>query len=71
MKTFVVDTHALVWYLDGNKRLSKTAESKMDLPDATLIIPTVVLAEVKYLFKKKRIAISIENVLQTIQAGQD
>lgn len=67
MNTFIVDTHALVWYLDKDKKLSKTAEKALDSSDVSLVIPTVVLAEVKYLFSKRRISISFENVMQAIE----
>ena len=67
MNTFIVDTHALVWYLDKDKKLSKTAEKALDSSDVTLVIPTVVLAEVKHLFSKRRISISFENVMQAIE----
>lgn len=70
MSTFVVDTHALVWYLDKDKKLSKNAEKALDASDSTLVIPTVVLAEIKYLFKKRRISISFEDVMQAIEHDQ-
>lgn len=70
MNTFVIDTHALVWFLDGDKRLSKIAESRMLTPNATLIIPTIVLAEVKYLFGKKRIKVTFDKVMKVINSDK-
>jgi PIN domain nuclease of toxin-antitoxin system len=70
MSTFIVDTHALVWYLDEDKKLSKNAEEVLDSSEITLVIPTMVLAEVKYLFGKKRIPISFEDVIQAIENDQ-
>lgn len=67
MSTFVLDTHALVWYLDGDRRLSKAAEAAMDDPSASLVIPTIVLAEVRYLFGKRRIPVSFEDVVAAIE----
>ncbi|MDI6794368.1 MAG: PIN domain-containing protein [bacterium] len=67
MSTYIVDTHALVWYFDEDKRLSKRAERILDETEVTLIIPTVVLAEVKYLFKKKRISISFDQVVEEVE----
>lgn len=67
MSTFVLDTHTLVWYLDGDKRLSKAAEAAMDDPTASLVIPTVVLAEVRYLFRKRRIPVSFGEVVAAIE----
>lgn len=67
MSTFVIDTHAFVWYLDGDKRLSKSAERELDSSGAVLVFPTVVLAEVKYLFARKRIRTSFSSVMETIE----
>lgn len=67
MSTFVVDTHALVWYLDKDKKLSKNAEIALDSANAILVIPTIVLAEVKHLFRKRRISISFEDVMHAIE----
>ncbi len=67
MSTFVLDTHALVWYLDGDKRLSVAAEAAMDDPSASLVIPTIVLAEVRYLFGRGRIPISFGDVVAAIE----
>ena len=68
MSTFVVDTHALVWYIDGDRRLSATAEASLDDPTATLVIPTIVLAEVRYLFGKRRIPISFGAIIAATAA---
>lgn len=38
MSTFIVDTHALVWYLDKDKKLSKSAEKALDSSNVTLVI---------------------------------
>jgi len=67
VSTFVVDTHALVWYIDGDRRLSKAAEASLDDPTASLVIPTIVLAEVRYLFGKRRIPISFGDVIDAIE----
>ncbi len=67
MSTFVLDTHALVWYIDGDSRLSKGAMAVLDDPTARLVIPTIVLAEVRYLFAKRRIPVSFEDVVAAIE----
>lgn len=70
MSTFVIDTHALVWYLDKDKKLSKNAEKVLDSVNVTLVIPTIVLAEIKYLFNKRRISISFEDVVQAVESDR-
>lgn len=63
MKTYVVDTHALVWYLTGDRRLGPQAEAVLNDPDVTLIIPAIVLAEIKDLAHKERFAQTLDDVL--------
>ncbi|OGO41001.1 MAG: hypothetical protein A2Z04_00755 [Chloroflexi bacterium RBG_16_57_9] len=66
MKTYVVDTHALVWYLAKDPRLGAQAEAVMDDPDIRLIVPTIVLAEIKYLAHKGRFTQSLDDVIRVI-----
>ena len=54
----VADTHALLWYLYNDPRLSTTAGTLMDATDAAgdqIAISAIVLAEVVYLIEKNRI----------------
>ncbi len=41
----IVDTHALVWYLEGNPGLGSNAKSVLDEPTSELIVPIIALAE--------------------------
>ena len=47
----VIDTHALYWYLTENPTLSKKALQAIEEAD-TIVVPTIVLMEMYYLFKK-------------------
>ena len=67
METYVLDTHPLVWYLDGDPRLSKKAERIIKDRESRLIVPTIVLAETKYLFAKKRIRVSFDHILEMVE----
>jgi len=54
----VADTHALLWYLYNDPRLSTTAGTLMDATDTAgdqIAISAIVLAEVVYLIEKNRI----------------
>ena len=66
MKIYVVDTHALAWYLDDDPRLGSQAELVLDNDDVRLIIPAIVLAEIKYLAHKGRLTKSLDEVLRVI-----
>lgn len=55
MIRYVIDTHALFWYLTGSRRLSVTAKDVFDkgvAQTAILVIPVIVLAELFYLNEK-------------------
>lgn len=52
MAQYVTDTHALMWHLLGDRRLSSTARAIFDDADAGLhqiFIPSIVAVEVIYL----------------------
>lgn len=67
MSTYIVDTHALVWYFEENPYLSKTVVKILDSENVTLVIPTVVLAEIKYLFSRKKIKVSFQQVVNHVE----
>ena len=66
MKSVVVDTHALVWFLSHDKRLRNQARAIFHDPQVRLIIPAIVLAEIKHLIHKQRFAHTLDEVLSTI-----
>lgn len=41
----VVDTHALLWLLDGNPRLGSNAKAVMSDANAIFVLPIIALAE--------------------------
>jgi PIN domain nuclease of toxin-antitoxin system len=52
VKTFVSDTHSLYWYLQNSPKLSRAASDCFDQAlrgEATIIVPSIVLAELHYL----------------------
>lgn len=48
----IIDTHALVWFLEGNEKLGRKALKVLKNSREKLVIPSIVLAEVKYLSLK-------------------
>jgi predicted nucleic acid-binding protein len=72
MDTYVVDTHALVWFISEDKRLSLTATqilSQAEAGEVQVLIPTLVLAELTHIAQKKKIAVTIEKLLEKINQG--
>ena len=62
----VIDTHALVWFLEGNKKLGRKALKVFRDSTEKLIIPSIVLAEIKYLSYKGRTRLSVNDVFKAI-----
>lgn len=67
----VTDTHPWVWFLTANPRLSSTA--KVILSDASnlIVIPSIVMLEIKYLYGRKRIPLSFEEALEEIETAEN
>lgn len=55
---YVVDTHALIWFLEGNPRLGDKAKAILSAPDSQLVIPATVLAEAVWIVERGRTSIS-------------
>lgn len=68
----MVDTHALVWFIAGDHKLSQTAKEIMADPGPgnRLAIPAIVLAETWDLARKKRVAVSFTDVVRAIRASK-
>jgi PIN domain nuclease of toxin-antitoxin system len=72
MDTYVVDTHALAWFISEDKRLSPTATEilcQAESGEVQVLIPTLVIAELTHIAQKKKIAVTIETLLEKINKG--
>jgi PIN domain nuclease of toxin-antitoxin system len=54
---YVVDTHALIWFLEGNPRLETNAKIILTDPDSQLILPAIALAEAVWIVDRARTSI--------------
>lgn len=61
-RTVVVDTHALLWFATGSKKLSFDAWAVMEAPETVLCLPAIAAAELFLLVEKSKAAISVEEV---------
>lgn len=75
MSEYVTDTHALIWHLTGDARLSPVARNafvQADLGAGVIWIPGVVLVETVYLVEKARFpATLIERMLDLVDPPSD
>ncbi len=58
MIRYIVDTHALIWYLTGDARLGKAAQRILLAPASRLILPMIALAEALFIVEKGKVQIS-------------
>ena len=68
--TYVIDTHPLFWFLTNNKRLSSNARiifEKAETGESNIIVPSIVLAELMYLFEKQNLRDKFKEVLKRIE----
>ncbi len=66
---YVVDTHALIWYLEGNPRLGPTAREIMKDPRNTLFLPIIALAEACWIVEHGRSSIpSVVDLIRDVDS---
>lgn len=66
MTTYIIDTHALVWFLEKNKRLSDSAKEALTDTNAQIILPTIILTEVVFLYARRRTSVNLSTVLSEV-----
>jgi len=69
---YVVDTHALVWFLAGDRRLSLEARRVLrsaQTDEVIVLVSTIVLAEVLYIAEKKRVPVDFSELLSRMRGG--
>jgi PIN domain nuclease of toxin-antitoxin system len=59
----VIDTHALIWFLEGNPKFGKAAGIVLNDPLAKLVLPTIALAEAIDIVAKGRTSLPDVNAL--------
>lgn len=67
---YILDTHVLIWYFIGSKRLHKELHRKIDEvrnKNGRLLVPTIVLAEALDISEKERITFDFEEMYRLIK----
>jgi len=63
----IVDTHALVWYLEGNPRIGPKAKGVLDDPTSDLVVPLIALAEACWIVEHGKTSIqSVQDLLSAV-----
>lgn len=71
MTHYVVDTHALVWFLEKSPKLGKNARKALHDNDSLKVIPSIVLAEIRFLFAKERFQTSLDHVFNVLKENPE
>ncbi len=62
----VVDTHAFLWYLASDARLSSTAKLALDDPARELVLPAIVVAEMLFIIERGKSPLSVAEIWRVI-----
>ncbi len=54
---YILDTHALIWFVEGNKRLSESAKAILVATDSQMVLPLIALAEAVIIIERGRTTI--------------
>lgn len=68
---YVLDTHVLVWYFTGNKRLPEELKNRIDQvrqQGGRLLVPTIVLGEALAVAAKGRVVLNFDQLYQAVLA---
>jgi len=71
---YVTDTHALVWYMENDPKLSQEAKNifqKVDNMQEYIFIPCIVFFELLYLTEKKKIVADFDRFLAMVSASKN
>jgi PIN domain nuclease of toxin-antitoxin system len=62
---YIVDTYALIWFLEGNSRLGISAKQVLENQESKLILPAIALAEAMFIVEREKTSIPSVNDLHT------
>jgi PIN domain nuclease of toxin-antitoxin system len=66
---YIVDTHALIWFLEGNSRLGPNAKAILSDATTQLVLPAIALAEAVWIVGRGRTSIpSVEMLLNAVKS---
>ena len=54
---YIVDTHALIWFLEGNSRMGIAAKQVLENQESQLILPAIALAEAAFIVERGKTSI--------------
>ena len=64
----VVDTHGITRYFENLSLLGADSRALMTHPDSVLVVPTIVLAEARWMIQKKQTTVDWDHMVSSLQA---
>jgi PIN domain nuclease of toxin-antitoxin system len=65
---YILDTHALIWFLEGNSRLGLTAKEILSDSSSELVLPAIALAEAVWIVSRGKTSIpSVDALLKVVK----
>jgi PIN domain nuclease of toxin-antitoxin system len=64
----VVDTHALLWFLEDNAALSDAAASALGDAEATLYLPSICILEAFNVIRKKKTPVTADELTEVFRS---
>jgi len=68
---YVVDTHALLWFIEGSPRLSVAARDALSTSESSLVVPAICLAELTYLYDRGKAQVDLRRVREEILSARN
>lgn len=65
----VTDTHPWIWFLAASPRLSADAKAALSDPSNVIVVSSIVMLEIRYLYNRRRISVSFGEALQHVEAA--
>ncbi len=65
--TYLLDTHALAWFIDGDPRLSTSARAVIASSDSRLLVPVMVLIELVFLWQRQKKDVDYNRALDALK----
>jgi len=63
----VVDTHAITRYFEDLDLLGAAGRALMTAPDSTLAVPTIAVAEARWMIQKRRTGVAWDGLLSSLE----
>jgi len=63
---YVIDAHALIWFLANNSRLGPNASRILSDSESELVLPATALAEVCWIVEHKMLGLTVSDVISAL-----